>query len=44
LANETGNILRWTLAFRDAGLPLWDTLTFEKEVHGATENDKGCWQ
>lgn len=42
--NETGNSFRQALAFKDAGFQLWDTMTFEKEVRGATGNNRGYWQ
>lgn len=42
--NETGNSFRQALAFKDAGFQLWDTMIFEKEVRGATGNNRGYWQ
>lgn len=42
--NETGSSFRQALGFKEAGFNLWDTMVFEKEVRGATGNNKGYWQ
>ncbi len=42
--DETGDSLRQALAFKEQGFQLWDTMIFEKEVRGATGNNRGYWQ